>query len=491
MRRGLLALGLGWLLLAVPGVGWGHSFGVVYNLPVPFWLYAWASAAALLLSFVVAAFFLRNPEPRPKRFLTLRLSPITARACRIVGRLLALISLAALLLAIIAGFLGSQDPYRNPAMTLFWVWWLLGAVYASALVGSLVQTLNPWQAIARLASCLPGFRRGRGRVSPPDCLGRWPAVIWLGALLWLELFGGTRPQHLAMVLCGYSLLTVLGVWLFGRLYWSKNGELFGVLFDLFGRMAPVDLQNGVRGEAGRLRLSWPFSRLADYRLDRPGETAFVLLLLSATAYDGLHETVVWLQVYWVQVPQWLGLPVAGNPFKSFQLLRPWFLTWQGTWLYLSALIYLLAYALIIRWMAALVSSPYSRRDLAQAFAGTLLPIALVYHAAHYFTLLLTQGPKISPLLSDPFSRGWDLLGTSSQIHHQSLPDAGWVWHLQVALILGGHIVSVIAAHQVAIRCYKTPVRALLSQIPMLLMMMGLTVFGLWILSQPLQAAKPG
>lgn len=490
-RRGRLVLILGLAVATLPGMAWGHSFGVVYNLPVPFWLYAWTSAAALLVSFGVAAYFFRNPQPLGQRFWTLTLSGSTASVGLTLRRWVQLASLAVLLLAVLTGYLGSQDPYQNPAMTLFWVWWLLGAVYASAVVGSLIQMLNPWWALSGLAARLPGFRNGQGRFTPSERLGRWPAVISLAALLWLELFGGTRPQHLAIALSGYSLVTLIGVWLFGRGYWSRNGELFGVLFDLFGRMAPLEVWSGARGRPEKIRVSWPFSRLAERSLDRPGEIAFVLLLLAATAFDGLHETVVWLQIYWVQLPQWLALPVDGNPFRSFQLLRPWFECWQVAWLYLSAVIYVLAYGLIIRWMAAAVSSPFSRRELAQAFAGTLLPIALVYHAAHYFTLLLTQGPKISPLLSDPFGWGWDLLGTRDQIHYQNLPDAGWVWHLQVALILGGHIISVIAAHQVAIGRFRTPGRAFISQIPMLLMMMGLTVFGLWILSQPLQAAKPG
>ena len=482
---------LGLLLCMLPPTASAHSFGVVYNLPVPFWLYAWTSAAALLLSFVVAAFFLRNPDPSPAKSWTL--TPGTRLASAFTGLewIGQLLSLAALMLAVAAGFLGSQDPYRNPSMTLFWVWWMLGAVYASALFGRALQALNPWYAISRVATILPGFRCGKGRLRAPERLGRWPAVISLAGLLWLELFGGTRPQHLAVVLLSYSVLTLFGVWLCGRAYWSRHGELFGVLFDLFGRMAPVEYRTSDSGKLEQLEIRWPFAGLAGRSLTQAGESTFVLLLLAATAYDGLHETVVWLQVYWVQLPQLLALQLEGNPFRSFQLLRPWFVAWQGSWLYLSALIYLLAYALIIRWMAALVAAHLSRKELAQAFAGTLLPIALVYHAAHYFTLLLTQGPKLSPLLSDPFARGWDLLGTSHQLHHQNLPDAGWVWHLQVALILGGHIISVIAAHQVAIRVFKTPSRALISQIPMLLMMMGLTVFGLWILSQPLQAAKAG
>ena len=38
-----------------------HSFGRLYNLPVPFWLYVYGASAALALSFVVVAYFVSVP----------------------------------------------------------------------------------------------------------------------------------------------------------------------------------------------------------------------------------------------------------------------------------------------------------------------------------------------------------------------------------------------------------------------------------------------
>ena len=43
------------------------------------------------------------------------------------------------------------------------------------------------------------------------------------------------------------------------------------------------------------------------------------------------------------------------------------------------------------------------------FLLSLVPIAFVYALAHYFSLFVTQGQYVWPLLSDPFGRGWDLL----------------------------------------------------------------------------------
>ena len=44
-----------------------------------------------------------------------------------------------------------------------------------------------------------------------------------------------------------------------------------------------------------------------------------------------------------------------------------------------------------------------------AFALTLVPIALVYNAAHNYTYLVLQSQALIPLLNDPLARGWHLL----------------------------------------------------------------------------------
>ena len=106
----------------------------------------------------------------------------------------------------------------------------------------------------------------------------------------------------------------------------------------------------------------------------------------------------------------------------------------------------------------------------------------------YYTLLQTQGVKIIQLVSDPFGFGWNLFGTADWMQRTIIPDAGTVWHVQVGLIVLGHIISVYLAHCVALRLFGTRREAAISQLPMLVLMIGLTASGLWILSQPLATA---
>jgi hypothetical protein len=58
---------------------------------------------------------------------------------------------------------------------------------------------------------------------------------------WLELVAPGRdvPRNIAIAILVYSALTFAGYAAFGRHVWLKNGDVFSVVFDLFGRFAPL------------------------------------------------------------------------------------------------------------------------------------------------------------------------------------------------------------------------------------------------------------
>ena len=57
--------------------------------------------------------------------------------------------------------------------------------------------------------------------------------------------------------------------------------------------------------------------------------------------------------------------------------------------------------------------------------------------------------------------------------------------LHVTAIVLGHVIAVYVAHIMALRVFETPRQAVLSQIPMLILMVAYTMVSLWILSQPI------
>ena len=100
-------------------------------------------------------------------------------------------------------------------------------------------------------------------------------------------------------------------------------------------------------------------------------------------------------------------------------------------------------------------------------------------------MLLSQGPQLWKLVSDPFGLGWDLLGTVTANVQPIMIGAATIWMSQVCLIVAGHVLGVYVAHVEATKIYAGRRHALASQTPMLALMMRLTAAGLWILSLPL------
>ncbi|MGH7882784.1 MAG: hypothetical protein ACREN8_07735, partial [Candidatus Dormibacteraceae bacterium] len=120
------------------------------------------------------------------------------------------------------------------------------------------------------------------------------------------------------------------------------------------------------------------------------------------------------------------------------------------------------------------------------FALTLVPIAFVYNLAHNYSYLTIQGQGLFPLLADPFGRGWHLLPISASFEPSfALAGAETVWYAQVVLIVIGHIIAVYLAHLRAGERFKLARNVILSQYPMLLLMVLYTMTSLWILAQPI------
>lgn len=475
----LVLLGLAPPLLA-------HSFGRAFSLPVPLWMYQYGAAGALVLSFMVLAVVLGRHQPRwhtRERDIT---GTLAVRLCCHPGfvGMLRLLSVLGLLGCILSGLLGHRNPYLNLSMTAFWVVFVLGCFYVQAILGDVFARLNPWRVVAEwVARVWPGY--GTGRFRNPGRWGMLPALLLYMGFIWLELFGGSNPFHLGVILAAYTAWNLLACWLWGVAGWFRYGELFAVLFSLVARMAPLEARNGV------VYLRFPLAGLVRDRCETATCLLVILFLLSSTAFDGLKATVPWLMMSRQFLQELLAGPVAADPAGAYALLQQAFLLMQGAMLFTSPFVYLAAYLLAIAVACRLTGGAGLRIWLLQ-FGHSLLPVAFVYHVTHYYTLLQVQGLKIFPLLSDPLGRGWNLLGTRDWFRAPVVPDPEFTWHVQVLLVLGGHIAGVYLAHLEAIRLAgpATPLRRIIAgQLPLLMLMVALTASGLWILAQPVAAGS--
>lgn len=482
-QPGRLALSVG--LLAAPTLAHAHSFGKIYTLPVPVWLYLYGAAAALILSFLVVGYFVNarsvdlNQRTRNISHVGLLQALVHPSAVCIAQ----LLSVAGLLLTILTGLLGTADAYRNFNMTFFWIVFVLGYTYLTALAGNSYAAINPWKVLCLWAEKLrPGLFSGIW--SYPERWAYWPALALYMAFIWFELFGEAKPYSTAVALCVYTGVTLGGALLFGRQAWFRHAEFFAVFLRIVGMMAPLYTRRNEDSGRRELHLRQPFIGLTATRVTQVSLLVFVLFMLSSTAFDGVKSTVPYVRIYWVHVAGWLKPLVGDDIVQSFPLLKAIYTWWQVGVLVLSPFLYLAVYLFFI-WLTKLVSRcELSVRELALRFTMSLVPIAFVYHVTHYYGLLLSQGTQVVKLLSDPFGWGWNLLGTAD-LKWNIVVQAGTVWHTQVWLILFGHIVSVYLAHLEALRIFSDSRRAALSQLPMLLLMVVLTTVGLWILSLPI------
>ncbi len=473
--------------LLMPDAASAHGFGAAYNLPVPLDLYNLGAVSTLVLSFVLVGLLWSRASPRsPDAGLDIS-SGSLARALRFLLPMLQVMSVLVLALCIVAGFIGTPDPLRNFAPVFFWIIFLLVFTYLVALVGDVYAALNPFRVLSEfLARIWHGSTRGIFRY--PQWLADWPALILYMGFIWLELFSHRTPKTLASFLLAYTALNILGVVLVGSRNWFRHCEFFSVFFRLVALLAPVDYRRDDSG--GRhLRLRLPLSGLLHQRPQHLSTVTFVLAMISTTAMDGLQMTQWWVGLFWNDptglLADWLG----GSPKRMMTTLMPVYLVWESFWLAVSPFVYLGAYLFALALAKLITRSSRPLRLLAMDFSYSLLPIALVYNVTHYWTLITSHGQKILSLVSDPFGWRWDLFGTAMKFRAPVLPEMGMVWHSQVGLILFGHVLSVWIAHRIALGIWPSRSQAMLSQIPVLLLMVGFTVLGLWILAEPLTAVR--
>lgn len=455
-----------------------HFFVQSYSLPIPFWMYAFGAVGALLLSFIAVGVFSSVP-PRGRPWGPSSSSAEHAQRPDSLS-IQSFIALALLILCIASGLVGTSSSFGNFNMTFFWIVFVLGVPYLVAFVGDFYSRMNPWDALVMCVRRLSGHQF-TGRLRNPGQFGHWPAVVFYVGFINLELFGQLRPRGLSVCLLGYSVLNVAGAWLFGRHAWFQQGEFFGVMLRLLGGLAPVDRTHG------KFRLRPPFIGLLELQPADMGLVVFVLFMLSSTAFDGLHGTFPWLSFYWAKVNPYLTSNLGLTPRDHNAVSAQLYLVWQRVALVASPFIYLGVLVTVLIAMRCFVRRQLAVRELCFRFVLSLIPIALVYHVAHYFTLLLAQGGQIVRLSSDPLGLGWNLFRTSTWVIQPVIVEMSVLWHIEVGLILAGHVVSVWLAHVQALIAFDTRRSALLSQLPMLALMMSFTTFGLWILSLPLSS----
>jgi hypothetical protein len=468
-RRRLLPLLLGGLAvvaLALPASAQAHGIVGKADLPIPVWLFSWAAAIVLVVSFVALSTMWTRPqlqEPHQRRLFALP---------RALEWLAGLAGVGLFALVVYSGFAGAQVTQANFSVTFIYVIFWVGTPVASVLFGDVFRAFSPWRSCARaLAALLRVLRGGRNAEPPlryPEWLGVWPAIAGIVGFAWLELIyvERDRPATLAALSLGYFLVMLAGMAAFGVERWSSQADGFGVYFGLLSKLSAL-----VRREDGVVYLRRPLSGLTDLRL-RAGTVAFICTQIGTTTFDGFSNGGIWRTNEPHLQSLFADLGFSATPAQELA---------YSVGLVFCILVIAGVYRLGIIGVHR-VSERYDARTLRRTFVHTLVPIAFAYVLAHYFSLLLWQSQAMVYLASDPLGNGANVFGTSSfQIDYHVISYAA-IWYVQVAALVGGHVGGLALAHDRALVLYREPEEAVRSQYWMLAVMVAFTSFGLWLLS---------
>lgn len=433
-----------------------HGVGVRADLPIPVSAAQYAAVAVLVTTFALAAKLWRRPMfNRAGGRAVPRLQQVVDSAAvtvllRVVGVLGLVVTLAVLLL-------DTNEVTPNPAPTWFYVWFWVGLVPASILFGPIWRRIDPLPVLsAGLRRLLQGNNEA---LRPyPSAWGMWPAALGLFAFVWMELVAteGSAPETVARFIIAYSLVHVMMGAMYGPI-WHERAAAFSVYSDFIARMSPWE-----RHHDGRLVVANPLRNLSSFQ-PVPGSLVVVVVMLGSTAFDGLSRTVPWVR--------------RTTDLEDASLMLLGTLGLIGT-IAIVTLVFLVA----IQIAAGGQKSDSSRTGVAlsSAFASSLIPIAVGYAIAHYFSLFVFQGQAGYILSNDPFDSGWSLFGSAQSAINYTVVSSSLIAWVQVVAIVAGHIIGVLVAHEQSTKLFR-PSTLGRAQLPLLVAMAAFTFGGIGLL----------
>ncbi|MEM7718418.1 MAG: hypothetical protein AAF222_04385 [Pseudomonadota bacterium] len=440
------------LLLMWPAPALAHATDQAFVLLLPTDIYI--TAGVLVVALTVAALFLL-----PERFVVTLFTARHHQAWRETGvsTVTSVVSFILLAALVALGLAGPRDPLSNLMPLMFWTVGWVAVVSLSGVFGNLWRWMNPWSGLYRLLA--PTWK-----TRPlPTHFGVWPATLWVIAFT-AFLLADTAPDdpgRLASFVAVYWGVTMIGLLVAGPT-WLQQAELGHGICGAYGTLTAIT-RDGVGGPGWQLLRPQPV-----------GAGVFALVLLGAGSFDGLNETFWWLGL--------IGVNPLEFPGRSAVIAE----TLTGL---LAALLLLVAAFWLCLWLGCRIAAPHQNvRDIFGRLALSMLPIALVYHIAHYLPSFLVGIQYTLAALSDPLNSGADLLGLGefrvTTGFFNRLDTVRPIWLTQAGLVVLGHVWSVLLAHRIALDVFGGGRTSAWATLPLSLFMIGYTFLGLWLLAAP-------
>ena len=373
-----------------------HGVVNVGDLPIPFDMVLNASALVVVITFVYLKISWKESIVVPSK-------EIFEDRQNIIGKIFG----AVILFFLIApGIIGNESSKTSITPLILWVFLWIGVPTLGLLFGDVYAKFNPLNLV-KISSNKP-------RSVYVSCF------LFLG-LTWFELVWREpgNPLNIASVFIILFLVVNLI-----RYFYKKSIIEVDPLLLLHYLYSKLKLFN-----------SKPYFRSLINNIGNlaklNGIEYFILLMIGTVTYDGLRETTFWY-----------------NQFGE-QINNIWFSTIMFLSMNLGTIIF---YRFACYFAIKVGGSELKLNEVSKLFGHTMLPIAFAYHITHYLTLLLFETQTFIYRLNDPIGTGLNLFNVREpEINYFVEPII--IWGIQVAVTLLGHMLSVVLAHDLAVKLF--------------------------------------
>ena len=373
-----------------------HGVVNVGDLPIPFDIVLNSSALVVLITFVYLKVSWKESIVTPRQ-------EVFNDKQNFIGKLFGIIIL---FLLVAPGIFGNESSKTSVAPLILWVFLWIGVPVLGLLFGDIYSKFNPLNLFSL-------------KSEKPESV-YFACILFIG-LTWFELVWRKpgNPLNIAIVLITLfvcvnllryflkkSLIEVdpllLLHYLYSKLKLFNSRPYFRSLLDNIGNLA-------------KLR----------------GIEYFVLLMIGTVTYDGLRETTFWYNQF--------GSRTDDMGFSTMMFL----IMNLGT---------ILFYRFACFFAIKVGGSDLELNHVSNLFGHTMLPIAFAYHVTHYLTLLLFESQTFFYRFNDPIGIGMNILNVEEPTINYFIEPLV-IWGIQVAVTLLGHMLSVVLAHDLAVKLF--------------------------------------
>ena len=383
-------------MILINSTSFNHGVVNVGDLPIPFDIVLNSSALVVLITFVYLKVSWKESIITPRQ-------EVFNDKQNFIGKLFGIIIL---FLLVAPGIFGNESSKTSVAPLILWVFLWIGVPVLGLLFGDIYSKFNPLNLFSL-------------KSDKPESV-YFACILFIG-LTWFELVWSRpgNPLNIAVVLITLfvcvnllryflkkSLIEVdpllLLHYLYSKLKLFNSKPYFRSLLDNIGNLA-------------KLR----------------GIEYFVLLMIGTVTYDGLRETTFWYNQF--------GSRTDDMGFSTMMFL----IMNLGT---------ILFYRFACFFAIKVSGSDLELNHVSNLFGHTMLPIAFAYHVTHYLTLLLFESQTFFYRFNDPIGIGMNILNVQEPTINYFVEPLV-IWGIQVAVTLLGHMLSVVLAHDLAVKLF--------------------------------------